>query len=266
MKPVPVLMYHHVNNHKGDMVTVTPETFRGQMQYLHGSGYKTLKADELLSYIKGELVLDERAVFVTFDDGWLDNYIYAFPVLKEYRINAAIFLITDRVENASLRNPELQTINSKLTIPSHKESKSLIENSEEYRVVLNWKIVDEMSGSGLIEFYSHTKSHARCNKLPEEALAEELAGSRRIIEEKTGKPCFCLCWPYGKYNDNAVRIAGTLNYRALFTTKLGVVKPGSDPFEIKRIVVKDSVIWFKRRLAIYSNLVLSELYLRLKKR
>lgn len=266
MRPVPVLMYHHVNNHKGDIVTVTPETFEGQMKYLHESGYKTLKADELLSYIKRELVLDDRAVFVTFDDGWLDNYIYAFPVLKKYRINAAIFLITDRVENSSLQNSELQTLNSKLTIPSHKDSKGLIEKGEESRVVLNWKIINEMSESGLVEFYSHTKSHAKCNKLSEEALTVELAESRRIIEEKTGKSCPYLCWPYGRYNDTAVRIARTVNYRALFTTKPGIVKPGSDPLEIKRIVIKDIIIWFKRRLAIYSNPVLSELYLRLKRR
>ncbi|HXW68843.1 MAG TPA: hypothetical protein VEJ88_04480, partial [Dissulfurispiraceae bacterium] len=66
---MPVLMYHHVNPHKGDIVTVTPEVFEGQMRYLSEAGYKALTLDELVSYIAGETVLKQRAVAVTFDDG-----------------------------------------------------------------------------------------------------------------------------------------------------------------------------------------------------
>ena len=61
------------------MVTVTPEVFEKQMEHLYKSGYKTLTLDELLSYINGDLIPEQKAVVVTFDDGWLDNYIYAFP-------------------------------------------------------------------------------------------------------------------------------------------------------------------------------------------
>ncbi|MBU4321267.1 MAG: polysaccharide deacetylase family protein [Nitrospinae bacterium] len=104
MRPIPVLMYHHINLHKWDMVTITPAVFEGQMEYLYKAGYRTLKIDELISYMSGGLALPQKAVVVTFDDGWLDNYIYAFPVLKKYKINAAVFLITNRVENASLQN------------------------------------------------------------------------------------------------------------------------------------------------------------------
>ncbi len=73
MRPVPVLTYHHVNEHKGDMVTVTSEVFERQMRYLRDSGYRTLRAGELLAYINGGLSLDEKAVMVTFDDGWLQT-------------------------------------------------------------------------------------------------------------------------------------------------------------------------------------------------
>ncbi len=137
MRSVPVLMYHHINLHKGDMVTITPEIFEGQMKYLREAGYKTLKMDELLSYIKSESTLNQKAVAVTFDDGWLDNYIYAFPVLKKYNINAAIFIITDRTERASQQKGDIPS-----SAPTHKESKLLIEKKEDYRVALNWELIE----------------------------------------------------------------------------------------------------------------------------
>ena len=257
MRPVPVLMYHHVNPHKGDMVTITPEVFEGQMKYLREAGYKTLKIEELVSYIRGESALNQKAVAVTFDDGWLDNYIYAFPILKKYGINAAIFIITDSIERASLRNEE----NSPSSVPDHKESKMLIEKKEDYRVALNWRLIREMGDSGLVEFYSHTKSHRKCNDLSENELLEEIEKSKKIIEEKMGRPCPYLCWPYGKYNDAALNIAANTGYKAIFTTGHGVVETGSDPLAIKRIVVKDSVAWFKNKMVIYTNSFFSRLYL-----
>ena len=264
MRPVPVLMYHHINHHKGDMVTITPEVFEDQMEYLYRAGYRTLKIAELIACINGGLTLTQKAVVVTFDDGWLDNYIYAFPTLKKYKINATVFLITDRVENASLINSKFKIQNSKLLIPTHKESKVLIEKGEDWKVVLNWELIKEMSNSGMIEFYSHTKSHTKCNSLTEKELMEEMKESREIIEKKLGSPCPYFCWPYGKYNDLAINVAKKIGYKATFTTNLGVVKTGSDPFTINRIIVKKSIAWFKKRMVIYTNTILSKIYLKTK--
>ncbi|MBF0328104.1 MAG: polysaccharide deacetylase family protein [Nitrospirae bacterium] len=259
MRPVPVLMYHHINPHKGDIVTVTPEVFAGQMEHLYKKGIRTLTLDELMDVIRGDIVLREKAVVVTFDDGWLDNYVYAFPSLIKYGIKAAIFLVTDRVDSASSSCCEMP-----LTIPNHAESKSLIQGREDRRVVLNWTLVNEMKKSGLVEFYSHTKSHARCNELDEDRLLNELTGSKHKIEERLGILCPHLCWPYGKYTDKAMETAKQAGYKALFTTKHGVVKAGDNPYEIKRIVVKDSISWFRKRMLVYTSSMLSDFYLRIK--
>jgi len=267
-RPIPVLMYHHVNHHKGDIVTVTPEVFEGEMEYLSKKGYRTLKIDELFSYVKGESILHEKGVLITFDDGWLDNYIYAFPVLKKYKINAVIFLITERVEAASniVRSQESGVRSNEIIIPSHNGCKRLIKDGRGDEVVLNWDIIKEMMGSGLVEFYSHTNSHARCDLLSEDELKEELMKSKEIIEEKLGSPCQYLCWPYGRYNDAALKIAKGIGYKGIFTTERGVVRAGSNPFAVKRIVVKDNVAWFKKRMVIYTNSFLSDIYLKIKKR
>jgi len=261
MKPLPVLMYHHINHHKSDMVTITPEAFEGQMEYLYRAGYRTLKIAELIAYINNGLTLTRKAVVVTFDDGWLDNYMYAFPILKKYKINATVFLITNRVENASKNAAKIPSL-----IPTHEESKLLIEKGEAHKVALNWKLIKEMSDSGMIEFYSHTKSHAKCNSLTEKELMEELKESREIIEKRLGSPCPYFCWPYGKYNDLGRKCCKKTEYKALFTTNHGVVETGSDPFAINRIIVKDSIVWFKKRMVVYTNTILSKLYLKIKKK
>jgi len=261
MRPIPVLMYHHINPHKGDMVTITPEVFERQMAYLHKTGYRTLKINELISYISGDLNLRQKAVVVTFDDGWLDNYIYAFPAIKKYKINSTIFLITNRTADASKEKAGIPDI-----IPDHEESKRLITNGQANKVVLNWNLIKEMSDTGLVEFYSHTKSHSKCDSLSEKELAEELKESRQIIENRLDGPRPYFCWPYGKYNNLALTVAKDAGYKAIFTTHHGVVEAGSDPLKINRIVVKDGVAWFKMRMLIYTNTILSRLYLKINKK
>lgn len=261
MRPVPVLMYHHINSHKGDMVTVTPDVFEGQMRHLTHAGYRTLKIGDMLNLLEGKSVIKEKAVVVTFDDGWLDNYLFAYPILKKYGINATIFIVTDWVEKASET-----TFPVPGSVPKHAESKKLIAGDEPHKVMLNWKLIREMVRSGHVDFYSHTKSHPKCDQLSETDLIDELAGSKAEIEERLKQPCPYLCWPKGKYNTATVKAAKDAGYRALFTTDRGVVSTGSDLLAISRIVVKDNVEWFKKRMWIYTTSLLSELYLRVKAR
>jgi peptidoglycan/xylan/chitin deacetylase (PgdA/CDA1 family) len=259
MSPVPVLMYHHVNPHAGDLVTVTPRVFEGQMRHLRSRGYHSLPLDALMGYLKGETV-PPRSVVITFDDGWLDNYLHAFPVLQRYGIRAAIFLVTDRVNEASRGRRE-----DGAPVPTHRESKMLLRGGEAQQVALNWDHVREMAEGGLVEFHSHTKTHAKCDTLSTRELEEALGESKEAIEERTGRPCRYLCWPHGRTSPSAVEAAKQVGYQAAFTTKAGVAAPGSDPFDIRRIVVKDDVGWFERRMAVYTSATLSKLYLKVKK-
>ena len=261
-------MYHHVNPHKGDMVTVTPGVFDAQMKFLSETGYRTLSAGELVEFADGNLAIpspypspprgegrERGAVVVTFDDGYLDNYVYAFPVLKRYGIKAVIFLTADWVEKASMVMNK-----GAISIPSHKEGKDLISGGRFHKVVMNWDMIREMQESKLVEFYSHTMTHRKCAELPEKELRGELNDSKTILEERLNRPCPYLCWPKGSYNESSVRIAKESGYKALFTTERDIVKHGSDRFCLGRIVVKDDIKWFKRKLLIYTNPLLSRLY------
>ncbi len=259
--PVPVLMYHHVAPHPGDLVTVTPEVFEGQMYYLAQKGIRTLTLDELMAVMAGTLRLKEKAVVITFDDAWLDNFLFAYPILLKYGLKATIFIVTDRSDAASLHAGGA----TPGPVPRHREAMQLASGSEAHRVVLGWEQLREMMASGLVECHSHTMSHARCAELSPEALREELALSRQLIEERLGKPCPYLCWPFGSVNEAAVAQARAAGYRGLFTTELGVVSRRSNPLAIKRVVVKDNVSWFKARLRTYTNPLAAALYLFLKR-
>jgi peptidoglycan/xylan/chitin deacetylase (PgdA/CDA1 family) len=139
MRPIPVLMYHHVTPHKGDLVTVTPEIFAGQMQYLAEAGYRTLTLAELLDHIRGVRPVSEKSVVVTFDDGWLDNFHFAYPVLQQYGIKAAVFIVTNRTEAASVTGSTVPA-----EFPRHGEAKRLAEQGSANLVVMDWQTIRVM--------------------------------------------------------------------------------------------------------------------------
>ena len=253
-------MYHHVNTNTGDMYSVTQKVFEDQMAYLSEAGYRTLKIRELLDWQDGKLTIKERAVVVTFDDGWLDNYLFAYPILEKYGINASFFVVTDWVENASKEKLPLPE-----AVPDHIESQQLLTKNQHNRVILDWDLISKMARSSLMDFYSHSRSHPECDKLSRADLISELAGSKEALEAMLKRPCPYLCWPYGHFNDTTVKAAKQIGYEAIFTTVHGVTRQGLDPFEISRIAVQDSTEWLKTRLIIYTNPLLFRLFVIIKK-
>jgi len=256
---VPVLMYHHVSDHKGALVTMTPENFESQIAYLANNGYKTLSLDEFLAFKKGELALQKKSVLVTFDDGWIDNYLVAFPILKKYAVKATVFVVTDWVERAS---QDKRTSND-IYIPRHGECKRLAYE-EPASTVMNWDDLKEMIGSGLISIDSHSNSHDN-DSLGMDEWRDDLAASRYLLNERLGVEPKHLCWPRGKYANELMLLAQSLGFEAMYTTKRGVNLADSDASEIKRIPTKDKdAKWLKRVLWLYSSPAFGGLYARLK--
>ena len=94
---VPVLNYHQVNNKYQTVLTMKPENFDEQMKYLHDNDYHSITQEEFDAYMSGDGDLPDRPVMITFDDGYIDNYKEAYPILKKYGFTATIFVITDLV-------------------------------------------------------------------------------------------------------------------------------------------------------------------------
>jgi peptidoglycan/xylan/chitin deacetylase (PgdA/CDA1 family) len=237
----PVLIYHHINPHSGDAVTVTPEVFAAQMGFLARSGFTTLSLDDLMGALYGDQEIGDKVVVLTFDDGWLDNYRFAIPVLKQLDFHASFFVITGRVDAASHGHVDLF-----FDVPLHEAAKACIQSGEAARVVLDWDLIRSIEEDGPFRFYSHTVSHRRCAELSSAELMAELVESKLRIESELGRPCPYLCWPYGSYNDDTIRAAQETGYTGLFTTDAGFCDATADPFRIKRIEVQNSVEWLQK--------------------
>jgi peptidoglycan/xylan/chitin deacetylase (PgdA/CDA1 family) len=223
---------------------MAPEVFAAQMEHLSGAGFATLSIDDLMTALRNGQEIGNKAVVLTFDDGWLDNYLHAVPVLERLEFKASFFLITGRVDASS--NGEVKLFSE---IPPHEAAKAFIQAGDAASVVLDWDMARSLEREGLFRFYSHTVSHRRCAELPEAELLKELSESKLRIESELGRPCPYLCWPYGSYTDDSIRVAKEIGYTGLFTTDSGSCDQSSDPLRIKRIEVQDSVAWLQEFMA-----------------
>lgn len=145
---LPVLMYHSVNPGGGGWryphLTISPSTFDAQLRYLSVAGFRTVFLDEVYACKRGVVSLD-KMVALTFDDGYLDNWVFVFPLLRKYGMKATIFVSTDFVARTGNQlRPQSDQVGDKA--PLHKG-------------YLSWAEMRVMESSGLIDIQSHTRTH-----------------------------------------------------------------------------------------------------------
>jgi peptidoglycan/xylan/chitin deacetylase (PgdA/CDA1 family) len=272
MNAIPVFMYHHVNRHEGDRVTLSPRDFEAHLRVLKKRGFRTLFLDELGRILGKEEKPGQPSVVLTFDDGHLDNWVFAFPLLRKYGMKATIFVITSWMgegEKRSLWDPDGPE-GDLPPILRHKEVKRRAADGD-ITIALNWEEALAMEASGLVDIQSHTHFHrhyflprgrgVQLDLSKRDFLQEDLVRSKELIEKRLRKKCRFLSWPWGEYDEEARALALNLGFEGQVTTEKGVNYPGSDVMAIKRVVTKTGGGgWFSRRLTIYSQRTLGRLY------
>lgn len=274
MRSIPVFMYHHINDHAGDLVTLSPGDFENHLRILSQRRIQTLFLDEVVAYLQGKKSLSGPAVALTFDDGHLDNWVYAFPLLEKYRVKITIFVITSWMTDGEKRNHwnGEDGVQSLPAIPTHSEAKKKAASGD-FSAGLRWEEARAMEASGFVDIQSHTHWHrdyflmegkmSRLDPERRDLLVEDLACSKERIEKGLGKKCRFLSWPWGKYDAEAIALARGLGFEAMVTTEKGVNFPGTSMLAIKRIVAKSGDVgWFSKRIRIYSNRTLGGIYSR----
>ncbi|NGM88886.1 polysaccharide deacetylase family protein [Parapusillimonas sp. SGNA-6] len=239
---VPVLMYHHVSPVEG-MITVSPSNFERQLQWLKQRGYTSLTSDQFAGHLQGNPV-PKRSVLITFDDGYLDNWVYAFPLLRQYGYRAMVFLVTSWVNDGPVRHHLGQ--GELPRTPAHRECEALIEQGRSDEVILRWSEIQAAQSDGTLEFHSHTHTHTRWDLSDRAAekntlMAQELDSSRAALQANLGHVSEHFCWPQGYNDSDYVRIAQAAGFRYLYTTQaFGQNRPGTDPAHIYRFAVRNT--------------------------
>ena len=216
---IPVLNYHQINDRDENPLTISPDQFAAQMDWLMANGYHALTQDEFLDAIENGTRLPDRPVLITFDDGYADNYKYAYPILKERNMRATIFVISDYV--------------------------GLYPN------YLTWNEILEMKEHG-IEFGSHTLNHAVLTECSRYEAEKQLTNSKAAIEWKTGQEINMLAYPCGFQTKEIQELVKNCGYRAAFTVSLAYDNPEDNMYELHRVPIfganNHTLLRFKGRL------------------
>lgn len=217
---VPVLLYHHLDPDAdgSNSMVVTPATFEWQIRALYDAGYTGVSVEELQNYINYGTALPERPIVITFDDGYLSNYEYAFPILQKYNMKATIFVI-----GSSVGHTEFYKDTSYPLTPHFGTAE-----------------IEEMIASGLIDIQSHTYdmhqtpayetgvARPTIQQLPNEtdaaymqALTEDSCLQKDLLEPVTGQKIVAVAYPKGVYSPLTCTVLAQCGIEATFTTISG---------------------------------------------
>jgi peptidoglycan/xylan/chitin deacetylase (PgdA/CDA1 family) len=244
---------------------VTPDTFERHLQFLTAH-FEPLAFHELLAkWDAGGWNDAARYCAVTFDDGWIDNYAYAYPLLHRYGVPATIFLPTGLIGSDDwLWSDRLGDLLRARGRGTPDEWDALIERAKRLpdkdredllatmaaeaggaasgaRRFINWEEVADMSRHG-IAFGSHSSNHANLTRLSDAALERELREPLETLRRQGINHVPVLAYPNGDHSEAVVNAARAAGYRAAVTVCRGLEScVPADRFRLRRIGVHQDV-------------------------
>lgn len=253
---IPVVMYHHISETDREL-NVYPGLFDDHLRLLSRKGWKTLDGEEFLYFIENRNERPKKCVLLTFDDGFADNYVFAYPLLRKHGMKAMIFVATGFVDDRQIKRDGFVSL-------SHNDAWELAFTERRSEVICTWDELREMQREGVFDVQAHGASH----KTPDfmmhgdyEALRSDLMTGKAVLEEKLGKEIRHLAWPRGHFDERGIQIAQETGFKALYTTERGP-NTRENLHMINRLPVKcRSGKWLLGKLPIYSSRLASKLYL-----
>lgn len=213
------LCYHSIAGEGPRFLTVAPDLFERQLDELTRRGIDTGGLEALEAAAAG--TLSRPTAFLTFDDGFLDNYDTVLPILRERRMRAFVFVLPPLVEGgAPLAWPEVAEDQR-----SHPGT----------MLSIDWAMAEEMAAGGF-EIGSHTLTHPHLPDLGPEELRQELSDSRARITARLGR-CETLAYPFGEWDAKVAAAAQECGYRFAFSLPTETGQRRGDALSIPRINV-----------------------------
>jgi len=212
---LPIVLYHHIQPMPiADLLghgqlTVDSDIFDGQMKYLKDHGYSAIAADDLINALLNRQGLPSKSIMITVDDGYDDNYTYAFLTAKKYQMMVNFMIPTGLI------------------------------NTPGY---MNWDHLTEMAHSPFARLYNHTTSHADLSGLSKEQIIQEVSNADNDLLTKLGVKSTIVTYPYGSYNDLAIQTLKEMGERAAITTEPGRQQCLSNIMRLPRVRVANGTM------------------------
>ena len=232
---VPILMYHSISDgvendaHPYYQTNTSPQVFADHMKFLHYNKYSIISLQDMPEFLKNAKCEAIKPVVITFDDGFLDFYAEALPILCRYNFRATVFLPTKFVGEKRMRFMG--------------------------KDCLCWREVRECQGHG-VEFGSHTVSHPVLTAVKKEKVVSELKESKETIEGKTGTAVKSFSYPYAfpetqrKFTTYLSSVLTKCGYKNGVTTIIGTATESDSRYFMKRIPLNlhDDLRFFMAKL------------------
>jgi peptidoglycan/xylan/chitin deacetylase (PgdA/CDA1 family) len=209
---MPIIMYHHVGHLPAGAdairrdLTVSPDAFEKQLQYFKENGIESVTLDALTDHLAGKSTLPPRAVALTFDDGYDDNFEFAFPLLEKYGMVGTFFVTVEFVEK-----------------PGY----------------VRWHQLKEMVAGGM-SIGAHGIDHADLAAVRPDRLRRQLLEPKQILEEGLGINVTTLAYPAGRFNRSVIQATQEAGYAAAVTVNHGTRHAATSPFELRRVRARGS--------------------------
>lgn len=200
---IPILMYHSIcNDDPNNSLMIPTEMFAEQMEWLRENDFTAMSMDEVIEAMNTGKV-PKRPVLITFDDGYADNYINAFPELKNNNLKGTFFIISDTI-------------------------------TEEGGYYMSTSMLKEMKEAGM-EIENHTANHLELNNLSREDAIDSIKRGQEFLRSVIGSNGNYLCYQVGRYSDETIEIQKELGIKAALTTQGGISSIADGKYELKRI-------------------------------
>lgn len=211
---VPILMYHYLSEapagsdrYRRDL-SVSPALFEQHLAYLREQGYQSITLYDLVDALARGAALPPKPVLLTFDDGYRDNYLHAFPLLQRYGFTAAFFVLTDVT----------------------------YQGLAEY---LTWDQIREMTAGGM-DIECHARVHEDLTDNDDARLVWQVLGCREAIEYETGRRPRFVAYPSGVYDARVAAFFASDQYWGAVATQQGAVHRSDALFALKRLRVRST--------------------------
>ena len=202
-------MYHYISELPSDAdvyrvnLTVVPELFDAQLQYLQEQGYQTVSLQDVYAALSVGKPLPEKPIVLTFDDGYKGVYTVAMPLLQKYNFMGEFFL---------------------LVTPSHYEAAPY----------LTWQEVQLMAAAGM-SMQAHGRDHYDLTNRDYDFLVYQILGAKEAIQAHSNQAVQFFCYPSGRYDDEVLAVVEAAGYLGAVTTEWGATQRLDNRFTWPRI-------------------------------